>query len=204
MFNINNMESKTKHLEFIQGVINRHNSNSFMIKGWAITIVTAILAYATNTKDANITLMALIPICMFWILDSIFLANERCFISLYNACISDNKLTVENRHLLRNHRVESTENKSSNSKDSKIFSVLPFSMNIIQFRQIKRNNWFNVAFSSTILWYYIMLFVVTFVLFFRIEYKSNTYPSNLKTKNVIKNQTIPKLNSLGDTIIKNK
>jgi hypothetical protein len=198
------MESETKHLEFIQGVINRHNSNSFMIKGWTITIVTAILAYATNTKDANITLMALIPICMFWILDSIFLANERCFISLYNACISDNKLTVENRHLLRKYRVETAENKSSNSKDSKIFIVLPFSMNFIQFRQIKRNNWFNVAFSSTILWYYIMLFVVTFVLYFRIEYKSNAYPSNIKTKNVIKNQSIPKLNSLGDTIIRNK
>ena len=198
------MESETKHLEFIQGVINRHNSNSFMIKGWTITIVTAILAYATNTKDANITLMALIPICMFWILDSIFLANERCFISLYNACISDNKLTVENRHLLRKYRVETAENKSSNSKDSKILIVLPFSMNFIQFRQIKRNNWFNVAFSSTILWYYIMLFVVTFVLFFRIEYKSNAYPSNIMTKNVIKNQSIPKLNSLGDTIIRNK
>ena len=198
------MESETKHLEFIQGVINRHNSNSFMIKGWTITIVTAILAYATNTKDANITLMALIPICMFWILDSIFLANERCFISLYNACISDNKLTVENRHLLRKYRVETAENKSSSSKDSKIFIVLPFSMNFIQFRQIKRNNWFNVAFSSTILWYYIMLFVVTFVLYFRIEYKSNAYPSNIKTKNVIKNQSIPKLNSLGDTIIRNK
>jgi len=175
-----------------------------MIKGWTITIVTAILAYATNTKDANITLMALIPICMFWILDSIFLANERCFISLYNACISDNKLTVENRHLLRKYRVETAENKSSNSKDSKIFIVLPFSMNFIQFRQIKRNNRFNVAFSSTILWYYIMLFVVTFVLYFRIEYKSNAYPSNIKTKNVIKNKSIPKLNSLGDTIIRNK
>jgi hypothetical protein len=188
------MESETKHLEFIQGVINRHNSNSFMIKGWTITIVTAILAYATNTKDANITLMALIPICMFWILDSIFLANERCFISLYNACIIDNKLTVENRHLLRKYRVETAENKSSNSKDSKIFIVLPFSMNFIQFRQIKRNNWFNVAFSSTILWYYIILFVVTFVLFFRIEYKSNAYPSNIMIKNVFKNQSIPKLN----------
>ena len=30
-------EEQIKHLEFIQGIINRMNSNSFAIKGWAIT-----------------------------------------------------------------------------------------------------------------------------------------------------------------------
>lgn len=28
------MENKIKHLEFIQGVINRMANNSFMLKGW--------------------------------------------------------------------------------------------------------------------------------------------------------------------------
>lgn len=40
--NINNMEEKKlKHLEFIQGVITRMNSNSFSIKTWMITIIAA-------------------------------------------------------------------------------------------------------------------------------------------------------------------
>ena len=33
-------ENKLKHLEFIQNIITRMNSNSFVIKGWSITLVT--------------------------------------------------------------------------------------------------------------------------------------------------------------------
>ena len=32
-------EQEIKHIELIQAIINRMNSNSFSIKGWAITIV---------------------------------------------------------------------------------------------------------------------------------------------------------------------
>ena len=33
-----NDENKRKHLEFIQQVITRMNANSFLIKGWAVTL----------------------------------------------------------------------------------------------------------------------------------------------------------------------
>lgn len=45
-------EKKLKHLEFLQNVITRMNSNSFMIKGWAITLVSALFVLAA--KDANV------------------------------------------------------------------------------------------------------------------------------------------------------
>jgi hypothetical protein len=45
-------EKKIKHLEFLQNVITRMNSNSFLIKGWTVTIVSALFALAS--KDANI------------------------------------------------------------------------------------------------------------------------------------------------------
>lgn len=32
------MDNKLKHLELIQGVINRMASNSFKLKGWAVTL----------------------------------------------------------------------------------------------------------------------------------------------------------------------
>lgn len=38
------MESKIKHLEMIQGIINRMASNSFYLKGWAVTLVAGIFA----------------------------------------------------------------------------------------------------------------------------------------------------------------
>ncbi len=47
-------EDKRKHLEFIQGVINRHNSNSFMIKGWTITITAALYALAGTLKEPSL------------------------------------------------------------------------------------------------------------------------------------------------------
>lgn len=197
------MEPETKHLEFIQGVINRHNSNSFMIKGWAITIVTAILAYASNLKDPAITIISLIPIFIFWILDSIFLANERCFISLYNACINGNKLIVENKNLLKIHRVKNSDNNSIKLDDTKIITVLPYSMNFSQFREIKRNNWCKVAFSTTILWYYLLLFIFSTLLFIRLESKEGTNFFKNKMKPSI-NKTMIKNKALQDTTIINK
>lgn len=37
-------EYKVKHLEFIQNVITRMNTNSFQIKEWTVTITSALLA----------------------------------------------------------------------------------------------------------------------------------------------------------------
>ena len=49
---VNNMsEDKLKHLEFIQNVITRMNTNSFQIKGWTVTIVSAVLAIYASTKN---------------------------------------------------------------------------------------------------------------------------------------------------------
>ena len=42
---------KIKHLEFIQNVITRMNTNSFQIKGWSIVIASALLAIYASTKD---------------------------------------------------------------------------------------------------------------------------------------------------------
>ena len=33
------MQQKLKHLEFIQGVINRLATNSFLMKGWSVVLV---------------------------------------------------------------------------------------------------------------------------------------------------------------------
>ncbi len=40
------MEAKLKHLEMIQGVVNRMASNSFQLKGWSVVLVSALFALA--------------------------------------------------------------------------------------------------------------------------------------------------------------
>lgn len=77
------MENKRKHLEFIQGVITRMNTNSFMIKGWAITLVSALFALATKDANKMYVLITYVPIPLFWILDGFYLGKERQFRELY-------------------------------------------------------------------------------------------------------------------------
>ena len=45
------MDKKLKHLEFIQGVINRLSTNSFLLKGWSVVLVSAL--FALSTQDSN-------------------------------------------------------------------------------------------------------------------------------------------------------
>ncbi len=73
------MEEKIKHLEFIQDIIKRMAQNSFYIKGWTITLITAILAL-TNKSSCILYFIVFI----FFLLDTYFLYQEKNFISLYN------------------------------------------------------------------------------------------------------------------------
>ena len=77
------MEAKLKHLEFIQNVITRMNTNSFLLKGWAITLVSALFALAAKDANQNYAYTACIAIPMFWILDGFFLSQERQYRGLY-------------------------------------------------------------------------------------------------------------------------
>jgi hypothetical protein len=63
-------EYMLKEVDLIQNIIKRMASNSFMIKGWTITLVVATLLL----KDDNSKiLIAYIPLIAFWYLDSYFL-----------------------------------------------------------------------------------------------------------------------------------
>lgn len=77
--------NKLKHLEMIQGVINRMAGNSFLIKGWCVTLVGAIIALASKDDDKRFIAVAYYPVVMFWLLDGFFLNQERLYRSLYDA-----------------------------------------------------------------------------------------------------------------------
>jgi hypothetical protein len=76
-------EKKIKHLEMIQGVINRMASNSFILKGWTVTLVAGLLALAGSKSEASLFRIACVPIMIFWGLDSYYLLQERLYRSLY-------------------------------------------------------------------------------------------------------------------------
>ena len=80
-----NTENKIRHLEMIQGVINRMASNSFMLKGWAVTLVAGIFALAAKDTDKLYFLVTYIPVIIFLGLDSYYLLQERLYRSLFGS-----------------------------------------------------------------------------------------------------------------------
>jgi len=76
------MEAKLKHLEFIQNIVKRMNANSFLIKGWCLTVVSAI--FAITSKNQELILIPYFSIPIFWGLDAYFLSQEKCFREHYN------------------------------------------------------------------------------------------------------------------------
>lgn len=86
---------RIKHLEFIQNIITRMNTNSFQIKGWMITIVSALLAIYADKGNVLFIFVAVAPTLVFWFIDSYYLQQERRFRGLYNDVrISQTKILV--------------------------------------------------------------------------------------------------------------
>jgi hypothetical protein len=77
-------EGRIKHLEMVQAVIARLASNSFLMKGWAITVSGAFLGFAIGKKEWALAVAGLLPILLFWWLDGYFLRAERMFRGLYD------------------------------------------------------------------------------------------------------------------------
>lgn len=75
---------RLKHLEIIQQVITRMASNSFLLKGWSVTLIAALLAIALKEpKTKEMILVGLVPAVMFWGLDGYFLYQERLYRKLW-------------------------------------------------------------------------------------------------------------------------
>lgn len=76
-------DGQVKHLEMVQTVIARLANDSFLVKGWAITVAGVFFGFAFNTHSRRLSLASLIPILIFWGLDAYFLRSERLFRCLY-------------------------------------------------------------------------------------------------------------------------
>ena len=75
------------HLEMMQGVIQRMAENSRSCKLWSITALSAVLFLAARTGIPWYTLIALIPLLLFFLLDVYYLSLERRFRCSYNGLL---------------------------------------------------------------------------------------------------------------------
>lgn len=108
-------ETLHKEIDLIQGVINRMASNSFLLKGWTVTIIVGVLALTKDTIVTNdvtyLALILLIPLCVFWYLDAFFLHKEKCYRELY-------KWVIENRPTSNEYEYDLNYKRFENDVDS--------------------------------------------------------------------------------------
>ncbi|MDP9514741.1 hypothetical protein [Pseudomonas protegens] len=116
------MDEKIAHLGFVQGVITRMANNSFLVKGWTVALVAAILALSSSSINAGFAFIAFLPIIVFWWLDSYYLKQERLFRELYKAVVGDDPRVV--RYSMDTRVV--ADKVSSTLRMAFTISILPF------------------------------------------------------------------------------
>ncbi len=99
-------EFMLKEIEIIQDTIRRMALNSFMLKGWTVTLV-AVTLLLKGTKYQ--VFIAFIPLLVFWFLDAYFLRQERLYRRLYNWVIQNRLRTDEFLFDMNVHRFKGEE-----------------------------------------------------------------------------------------------
>lgn len=89
------LDEKIAHLTFAQAVINRMAANSFLVKGWTIALVAALLAISAEKITFSYLLVVLVPILLFWWLDTYYLVQEKLYRELYRDIAKKNCDTID-------------------------------------------------------------------------------------------------------------
>jgi hypothetical protein len=71
-------------LNMIQAVINRLAGNSFLLKGWTVTLVAGLMGFASADSSRGFALIAVFVVIVFGTLDAYYLALERSYRELYD------------------------------------------------------------------------------------------------------------------------
>lgn len=134
-----NNENKRCHLDMIQSIISRMGNNAFALKGWAVGIMIAIYAFAGQNSNKAV-IITLIPLIVFWILDTYYLSLEKKFRLLYD----DVRI-----------------------KDEK---EIDYSMNFndikIKVGEVKKISFIKIMFSKSILPFYLVCIATTLIVYF--------------------------------------
>jgi len=136
-------ETLHKEIDLIQGVITRMANNSFMLKGWLISLIAVVLALSKDSLlscDLKLILLILcFPIIIFWYLDAFFLHREKCYRELYDWVIK-NRMTS-------NEKLYSLDFRPHQKKVKSIFRIM-FSQTLFPF--------YGLAFSLLVILMFIL------------------------------------------------
>jgi hypothetical protein len=89
------VESKRAHLQMLQAVITRMSTDSFLLKGWSVLLVSALFALAAGGSQKLFVYLAYFPGVAFWLLDAYYLRQERLFRRLYDRVRNQDEADVD-------------------------------------------------------------------------------------------------------------
>ena len=79
------MDDKINHLNIIQSIVARMANNSFLLKGWAVTLASALFALSAKDSNPSFAFVAVVPVTILWMLDAYYLKQERVYRRLYDS-----------------------------------------------------------------------------------------------------------------------
>ncbi|MSU00126.1 hypothetical protein [Tissierella pigra] len=130
------IEEIHKEIDLIQDCIKRMENNSFMLKGWLVSLYVVVLGLLP--EKFNIWLICSVLITMtisFWYLDGFFLRTEKIYRNIYEWCLIERQRG--NKELLYNLNLSSFKGKIEDvggivnimmSRTLKTFYLIPLSM----------------------------------------------------------------------------
>lgn len=81
-----------KEIDLIQNCIDRMAKNSFMLKGWAISLLAVVLALTADKLNPLFLFCSVfIPLLCFWYLDAYFLRTEKMYRKMYEWVLKERK-----------------------------------------------------------------------------------------------------------------
>ncbi|MEA5517077.1 hypothetical protein [Nodularia sp. UHCC 0506] len=124
--------SVQSYLNILQGVIARMANNSASCKTWCISLVSATLVVLADKNKPTYAWISLIPIVLFFLLDSYYLGQERSFREIYNDFVKElhsGEVTIDQLFMLKPPKGMNVVNLLFTSSLS--FSVYPFYLTLL-------------------------------------------------------------------------
>jgi hypothetical protein len=72
-----------EQLSMIQSIISRLAGNSFLLRGWTVTLVAGLTAFARADANRSFAFIAVFVVALLGFLDAYYLALERSYRELY-------------------------------------------------------------------------------------------------------------------------
>jgi len=96
-----------KHLDMMQGIINRMSVNSRSCKQWCVVLIAGIFALIAKQGSAEFAVLALFPLILFCFLDTYYLTLERSIVDANNTFLdklNNGKLQISDLFKVKTER----------------------------------------------------------------------------------------------------